>query len=467
MKVQFCGAARTVTGSKHLITTPGGKKLLLDCGLFQGASSSTGNYNQDFPFEPGQIDAMVLSHAHIDHAGNIPRLVKLGYGGPIYCTPATADLCTIMLADSAHIQEADTRYINEKRKAKDLPPIEPLYSKADVEAALQQFQTADYGTPFSPLPGVTAQFTDAGHILGSAALHLTFQTNTREVRLVFTGDIGRPNDRILRDPQPFAQADYIICESTYGNRTHEPRWDSDQKLLDIIVRTCVEKKGKLVIPAFSLGRTQELVYTMDRLNTEGKLPPVKVFVDSPLSINATEVMRRHPECFNPDIRDYMQHDPDPFGFGKLTYVNDVAESKRLNALQEPCIVISASGMAEAGRIKHHLKSTISDERNSILLVGYATPESLGGAIKAGKNPVRIFGDYYTVNAEVFTLDAFSAHADFNEMLDFLACQDKAQVKRIFLVHGEYNVQKAWRETLRIAGFKDVYIPDMEETIELE
>jgi metallo-beta-lactamase family protein len=486
MKLTFCGAARTVTGSKHLVTTHAGRNILLDCGLYQGVNGTddlptqaNGSNPKDkdakevspysnwqFPFDSAAIHTLVLSHAHIDHAGSIPRLVKLGFKGTIWCTPATYDLCEIMLADSAHIQEQDVAYVNKKRMAKNLPPIQPLYEQKDVDRMMQLMKRIDYNKPTTIEPGVTLTFTDTGHILGSAAVSLAIQDKARTIRLTFTGDIGRPHDKILRDPAPFPQADYIICESTYGNRLHEPRTDTDNRLLQIITDTCVKQKGKLIIPAFSLGRTQELVYAMDRMNTERRMPPIKVFVDSPLSVNATDVMRQHPECFNDDIRDYMQHDPDPFGYGKLTYIQDVEASKRLNDLKEPCIIISASGMAEAGRIKHHIKNNIGDARNTILLVGYASPTSLGGALRAGKNPVRIFGDWYEVKAGVQTMDAFSAHADYNEMLRFLSCQDKAQVQTIFLVHGEYDVQQDWRNTLRANGYPAVEIPDLGQVVNL-
>lgn len=484
MKISFCGAARTVTGSKHLVTTHTGRNILLDCGLYQGingaddlpedsktngpkdkdAKEASPYSNWQFPFDAAGIHTLILSHAHIDHAGNIPRLVKLGFKGTIWCTPATYDLCAIMLADSAHIQEQDVAFVNKKRLRRNLPPIQPLYEQADVDRMLRLMKRVDYKKPTQIEPGVTLTFTDAGHILGSAAVHLAMQDAQRTIRLVFTGDIGRPHDKILRDPAPFAQADYIICESTYGDRLHEARTDTDNRLLQIITDTCVNRRGKLIIPAFSLGRTQELVYAMDRMNTEGRMPPIRVFVDSPLSVNATDVMRRHPECFNEDIRDYMHRDPDPFGYGRLTYIQDVEDSKRLNDLKEPCIIISASGMAEAGRIKHHILNNVGDARNTILLVGYASPTSLGGALKAGKNPVRIFGDWYPVNAKVETMDAFSAHADYNEMLQFLACQDKSQVQKLFLVHGEYEVQQNWRTMLLKNGFKDVAIPDLGEVV---
>lgn len=466
MQLKFIGAARTVTGSKHLVITKKGKKILLDCGLFQGRGSETDQMNRHFSFSPSEIDTLILSHAHMDHAGNIPNLVKQGFNGTILCTPATVDLCSVMLADSAHIQESDMRYLNKKRRKLSLPQINPLYDMDDVIKAMQLFQPVKIDSWYDVNEEVRFKFTDSGHIIGSAAVNLEIRENEKIIRLFFSGDIGRSHDLILKNPQPFPQADYIICESTYGNRLHEDNSQARQTLLDCVIKTCISKKGKLLIPAFSLGRTQEIVYTLDRFKTEGKLPPVRVFVDSPLSVNATNVMRKHPEGFNNEILNYMKKDPDPFGFNTLEYIQDVEESKALNSFNEPCIIISASGMIEAGRIKHHLKNNIEDGRNTVLIAGYCSPNSIGGKLTAGQKKVRIFGNEYDVKADVRVITSFSAHADYKEMQSYLSCQDISKVKKLFLVHGEYEVQQDFRNKLIQQGFISVEIPEEGNTFDL-
>jgi len=464
MKIQFMGAARTVTGSKHLITTVRGTKILLDCGLFQGIE--TDDLNQNFRFEPSEVDYVVLSHAHIDHTGLIPRLVRQGFTGPIYCTPATADLCNIMLLDSAHIQETDLKRINERRERQGRPLIDILYEAADVEKALAQMKTVPYGQPFWLNDEVEVLYTDAAHLLGSAAISLTITEGSEKKHLFFSGDIGRPNDKILRMFSPFPQADYIICESTYGSTLHEPEPDMKAHLLQIVQETCVKNQGKLIIPAFAVDRTQEVVYALDQLASEGSLPVFPVYVDSPLAVKATRVMQDNEECFNPNILAYINKDGDAFDFKNLHYISDVADSKAINDRPGPCIIISASGMAEAGRIKHHIKNNIEDSRNTILLVGYASPSSLGGALKRGDAQVRIFGETFDVRARVAVMDSFSAHADYKEMLQFLSCQDAAKVKTVFLVHGELDKQLIWKGHLQAAGFQHVEIPDMYEGVDL-
>jgi metallo-beta-lactamase family protein len=459
MTLTFHGAARTVTGSKHLVTLANGKKILLDCGFFQGRGEETDGLNRHFAFDPSSIDILVLSHAHIDHSGNIPNLVKQGFRGKIYCTSATADLCKIMLADTAHIQESDAAFMNKRRAKKGQPKIKPIYNLKDVESALRLFIVSAMNTPTMLYDEVELKFTDAGHILGAAAINLRITENGKDTHITFTGDIGRSHDKILRAPAPFPQADYILCESTYGDRLHESNVESEQRLLEIVNRTCVENKGKLVIPAFSLGRTQEVVYALNNLSNQGKLPRIKVFVDSPLSVNATEIMKHHPEFFNSDILDVIKTDPDPFGFNGLSYIQDVNLSKQLNDYPEPCIIISASGMAEAGRIKHHIRNTISNPNNTILIAGYCTPQSLGGRLAAGQKNVYIFGDEFEVKASIETIHSFSAHADYKEMLDYLSCQDASKVSKVFLVHGEYPVQQEWRKKILAAGFKQVEIPE--------
>ena len=462
MTIQFFGAARTVTGSKHLLTTTTGTQVLLDCGLFQGIETDALNLN--FGFSPADVDFLVVSHAHIDHTGLLPKLVKDGFAGAIYATPATFALCQLMLADSARIQESDLKRINERRARQGREQIEALYTPSDVIETLSRFKTVNYHEIFYLTPEIAVLFTDAGHLLGSASVSLSIHENEQTTRLFFSGDIGRPHDKILRSPQKFPQADYIICESTYGNRLHETETDTKARLLEIVESTCVAKKGKLIIPAFSVDRTQELIYMLDQLSSEGLLPQIKVFIDSPLSVNATKVMREHEECFNPEILAYIKKDGDAFDFPNLHYVSAVEDSKKINDLKEPCIIISSSGMAEAGRVKHHIRHNIEDPNSTVLLVGYCTPNSLGGQLKAGDKTVKIFGENYQVNARVERMDAFSAHADYSEMIQYLDCQNKAAVKRVFLVHGEYEVQQDFQKKLLAEGYSDVYIPEMKEKV---
>lgn len=464
MKVQFYGAAQRVTGSKHLIETENGTKILLDCGLFQGINTT--ELNQQFGFDPKQVDYVILSHAHIDHTGLLPRLVRKGFQGKIYCTHATKSLCEVMLADSAGIQERDLERINKRRINRGEQPIEVLYTQADVDKTLSFFETFDYHKDYTVGTDATFKFFDTGHILGSAGIYLTLNAGAGTTTLFFTGDIGRPHDKILRNPEPFPQADYIIAESTYGNRLHAPEPDVKARLLAVVKKTCVDNKGKVIIPAFSVDRTQELVYALDQLESEGKLPPIPVYVDSPLSVKATMVMKNHEEEFNQDILAYIKRDGDAFGFSNLHYITDVQDSKALNVPNKPCIIISSSGMAEAGRIKHHLKNNIEDARNTVLIVGYCSPNSLGFAIKSGKGEVRIFGDSYQVNASVEVMDSFSAHADYAEMIDYLKCQNVGKVKQLFLVHGEIETQTAFAERLKEVGFQRIIIPQQGEGFDL-
>jgi metallo-beta-lactamase family protein len=460
MEIQFFGAARTVTGSKHVLTTASGTKILLDCGLFQGIG--TQELNQSFGFDPAQISYMVLSHAHIDHTGLLPRLVAKGFTGPIFCTSATMDLAEILLGDSAHIQEADLKRVNERRQRRNEPPLELLYDAKDVEQTLSQMVAKPYRQSFDVCPGVSCIFTDAGHILGSAAVNLTIaEAGQKTINLTFTGDIGRPSDRILKSPEAFPQADYIICESTYGNRLHQQVEDVKKELLEILQKVCVQGKGKLLIPAFSVGRTQEIVYALDQLEEENKLPKIPIFVDSPLSVKATAVMRKHKECYNPEILRYLHTgDGDAFGFDHLYYISERAESMELNNYNGPAIIISASGMAEAGRIKHHIAHHITDPNSAILFVGYCSPEGLGGRLKAGEKQVKIFGEEFDVACQIYVMDSFSAHADYNELMDFLACQNKGQVQKMFLVHGDYDTQLAFKDKLQAAGWGAIEIPEM-------
>lgn len=460
MRIEFKGAARTVTGSKHLITLYNGKKILLDCGLFQGRAAVEMNDNKNLGFDASAVDYCILSHAHIDHSGAIPYLVKKGFKGKIYCTDATRDLCEIMLVDSAHIQESDARYTNRRREQKGLEPIDPLYTIEDAKTALLQFESVKFEEWFKIDEEVDLCFTVVGHILGAGAINLKIKENGKTHKLCYTGDIGRQNHKIIKNPKPFPQADYIITECTYGDRLHADLSHSEGRLMEVVHETCVVKRGKLIIPAFSLGRTQEIVHALDRLETNGRLPNIKVFVDSPLSTNATEIMRNHPECYNKKVLDYMKVDSDPFGFNRLKYIRDVEESKMLNELKEPCIIISASGMMEAGRILHHLKNNISDKKNTILVVGYCAPSTLGNKIARGDKEVKIYGVDYEVKADVMTMDEYSAHGDYEEMITYLSCQDPMKIKEMYLVHGEYDVQLNYREKLEAAGFRNIRIPDL-------
>jgi metallo-beta-lactamase family protein len=459
MKIQFLGAAREVTGSKHLITLDSGKRILLDCGMYQGKGEETDAANRDLGFEPAQIDYLILSHAHIDHSGLIPYIMKMGFKGMVLCTPATRDLCSIMLADCGHIQEYDTKVNNKKRALEGLPPLEPIYTKDDAMVAMQMFVSVPYNMDFSVCDGVKCKFTDTGHILGAATSNLTITEGGEVKRLAYTSDIGRPNNPILIEPQKFPQADYIITESTYGDRLHEKREDALKKLQEITLKTCLDKKGKLIIPSFAVGRAQEIIYAYNRLFNLGWLPKIKIYVDSPLAVNATNIMRLHTECFNKAMVETLEKDPDPFGFNGLTYITDVEASKQLNTSKEPCVIISSSGMMEAGRVKHHLANNISNERTTILIVGYCEPKTLGGKIKRGEKKVSIHGRPYEVKAEIASLEAFSAHGDHDEMMVFLSCQDKNAIKRIFLVHGDEEAQDAYKKHLEFNRFKNIEIPE--------
>ncbi len=467
MKIQFCGAAREVTGSAHLLTLDDGFTILLDCGLYQGNTDEMKGFNEAWNFDPESVDCMILSHAHIDHSGRIPKLVRDGYQGDIHCTHATRSLCAIMLLDSAKIQEMDAHYFNkrQKRKGREDQLTEPLYTAKDAERALNQFEGHSYNRWFRIHEGVEVLFRDAGHILGSASVTIRIDQLGRQLSFGFTGDIGRPNRPILRDPMPMPEVDYLICESTYGDRDHENAPNEMTRFERIIRETCVVQKGKLVIPAFSVGRTQEIVYMLDQLETAGKLPRIPVYVDSPLAVNATTIFGAHPECFDKELNEYLLIDENPFGFNGLKYVRDAAISKKLNHSTEPCIIISSSGMMNAGRVKHHLYHHIDDPRNTFLIVGYCAPHTPGGRLRDGAKVLRVFGDERPVNAKVEVMDSFSAHADRHEMAAFLKNQ-KGKVRRIFLVHGTLGRQEAFRETLAGYGFDDVAIPELGEAFRL-
>ncbi len=462
INVQFFGAAQRVTGSKHMLTSPSGMRILLDCGLFQGINTSDLNLN--FGFEASEVDVLLLSHAHIDHTGLIPRLVKKGFKGKIFCTAATKSLCEVMLMDSAKIQSRDLERVNKRRTNRNEEPLEILYEEEHVEQALQMFETVRLESPFLLEENIRVTFYNAGHLLGSAGIYLEFLDEAKS--LFFTGDIGRPTDKILDSPSAFPQADYIICESTYGNKLHAAEIDMKSKLLEIVQHTCVEKRGKLIIPAFAVDRTQELVYALDQLVAEGSLPPIQVYVDSPLSVKATLIMRNHSEDFNDEILAYIKKEGDAFGFDNLHYITEVEDSKKLNASTEPCIIISSSGMAEAGRVKHHIANTVEDAKNTILMVGYCSPNSLGHALKTGEKTVQIHGQEKTVRAEVAIMDSFSAHADYEEIIAHLSCQDPKKVNCLYLVHGEIETQTAFKARLQDVGFENVYIPAHHESVNL-
>lgn len=458
MKISFHGAARTVTGSKHLLTLSNGKKYLLDCGLYQGMGKEIDELNHYFGFDPKEVGHLILSHAHIDHCGLIPKLIKDGYNGNVYATPATKDLATILMKDSAGIQENDLKFVNKTRARQGKPYISPLYVMADAERAVERLVTVDYGVWFKIDEHVQFMYLDAGHIIGSATVHLKINENGKEIRLTFSGDLGRYRDIILKSPDAFPQADYIIMESTYGNKLHEEIYNTPDGLLDWITRTCIQKKGKLIIPAFSVGRTQEILYALNQLEVENRLPDVACYVDSPLSLEATKVIESYPEYFNSRVQKILKSDHDPFTFKGLKFVKSVEESKSLNYRKDPLIIISASGMAEAGRVKHHISNNIENSRNAILMTGYCEPQSLGGRLKLHPKEVGIFGQQHEVNAEIGEIRSMSAHGDYEDMCQWLACQDPRQVKKLFLVHGEYEVQQDFRNRLISKGFLDVEIP---------
>jgi len=467
MEIEFLGATETVTGSRHLLITDNGKKILLDCGLYQGMGKETDELNRYLKLDPKEIESVVLSHAHIDHSGNLPLLVKEGFKGKIYCTEATLAVCSILLMDSAHIHENDVVFINKRRKKQGLPPYTPLYSVKDAERCLKRFYKVPMNADIMLNDEVKLKFTEAGHILGSAVTNLTLMRDKKpNIQLTYTGDIGRYDDLLMKNPAVFPQADYIICESTYGNKLHEKRIDATESLLQFVKRICCEKKGKLIIPAFSLGRTQEVVFTLNNLFNKGVLPKVKIYVDSPLSVSATDVMFEYRKELNENVQKTMEKDADPFGFETLTYITEVADSKSINDTNEPCIIISSSGMMDAGRVKHHLMNCLPSEKNGVLVVGYSSPNSLGGKLIRGDEEVKIFGELVNVKAEIKIISSYSAHADYEEMLKFLECQKKAKIKKLFLVHGEEEAKVEFKKTLEANGYKNVEIPTKAEIFEL-
>lgn len=466
MKISFHGAARTVTGSKHIVHIHPGKKLLLDCGMFQGMGRDTTRLNQEFGFDPKEINYVIISHAHIDHIGLLPKLVKEGYKGKIYCTKATAALADVLLRDSAHIQEMDVKFANKIRSQQGKPPEEPLYTTQDVLKVFPLLEVIDFHEWKKIDDQIEVMYTDAGHIIGSACVHLKLSENGKTVNITFSGDIGRYGDDILKSPEVFPQADFIIMESTYGDKLHPLTKPPAEHLLAQIEDTCLNKKGKLIIPAFSVGRTQELLYALNQLELENRLPRLKYYVDSPMSVATTEVVKKFPELYNNKVQEVLRRDEDPFMFRGLTMIEDVEESKALNFKDDPCVIISASGMAEAGRVKHHIANNIENPNNTILIVGYCEPESLGGRLRAGAKEVSIFGLEHRVMADVVVIESLSAHGDYEDMSQWLACQDPQQVRKIFLVHGEYEVQKGFSRRLQRKGFRDIEIPAQHQAIGL-
>ncbi len=458
--VTFWGAARTVTGSMHQLTTAG-KTVLLDCGLFQGKRSEAHTRNRDFPFRTRDIDAVVLSHAHVDHCGNLPNLVRRGFAGPIYCTPATRALVAVMLGDASKIQQEDANYLNRKLMRGEAK-VAPLFDARDVFRTLTKMQAVRYGEPFSVGKGMEVTFADAGHLLGSATVHLRLDTPSGEKRVTFTGDVGRPGLPILRDPEPIPACDLLISESTYGGHTHEPVEETADKLGDVVRRTA-ERGGRVIIPAFAVGRTQTVVYFLHQLISAGKLRDIPVFVDSPMANRATEVFRAHTECFDEETLALLESHPDLFGEKHVKYVESPNESVKLNRRDGPCVIISASGMCEAGRVLHHLKHGLGDARNTILIAGFQAKDTLGRRLVEGRPEVRVLGRPCPVKAEVVVLNGLSSHADHGDMLRMLGPL-AGKTARVRLVHGEPERAAKLAEGLKGIGFADVGIPDRGETV---
>lgn len=471
MKITFYGAAQTVTGSQHMVEV-NGLRLLLDCGLYQGKRAEANERNRHLPFDAKTVDVLVLSHAHTDHAGNIPNLTRSGFRGDIVCTHATRDLCAVMLLDSAHIQERDAEFVNRKHRKRGKPEVEPIYTSQDASASLDYFTSQSYNRPRQIAPGITLTLLDAGHMLGSAtvALDIADQASRQDVRLVFSGDIGRKGIPIIRDPQTPDRADILIMESTYGDRTHAPYPDAEKELERIINNT-YRRGGKIIIPAFAVGRTQQVVYTLNQLAQRGDIPRLPIYVDSPLAVNTTDVFRSHPECYDEETRSFIMGGMsgngrrDPFGFSHLIYTRSVDESKQLNFLREPAIIISASGMAETGRILHHLRNNIEDPRTTVLIVGWQAPDTLGRRLVDGEKVVRIFGEEYHNNAQVEVLNGFSGHADSSELLAWVEAIGR-KPRRTFLVHGEPDAANTLAAALRSRLGLAVDVPAWKQSFEV-
>lgn len=447
------GAAEEVTGSKHFLNI-GGETIMVDCGAFQGHRDEADEKNRNWQFEPSSLQALILTHAHYDHCGLIPLLPEKGFNRNIYTTPASRDLANLIMMDAAHIQVKDLEYLRKKAMKKGIPfEKEPLYTESKVVESLQLFVTVSYHRPFTISDGIEVQFYDAGHILGSAITFLEVKRNSKSLRIGFSGDLGRKNLPILRDPEHIPSVDYLIFESTYGDRLHEPIEEAGQKLAEIVRKT-VDRKGKIIIPAFAVERTQELVYILHLLNDDGKIPRIPIYVDSPMAANATAIFRVHQECYDEEVRKaFINHHKNPFGFNELIYVMSTEDSKRLNDLKEPAVIISASGMCESGRILHHLANNIENPRNTILIVGFMAQNTLGRRIAEKQPGVKIFGDIYKLKAEVIVMDSFSAHADQNDILNYISEIDQGRLKGVFLVHGEPDAQYCLKNLLEENGHK--------------
>lgn len=461
MKIAFHGAAQTVTGSKHLISF-NDKKILLDCGMFQGMGKDTVKRNANFGFNPQEVNYVFLSHAHIDHSGLLPKLVKEGFTGKIYATPATIDVAKVLLKDSAFIQKQDITYLNKQRKEEGRELLTPLYSPEDVDKTCELFVPIHYHQPIQVSEDIVVEYFDVGHIIGSATVYLTLTERGKRTTIAFSGDVGRYGDPILHSPEAFPQVDYMIVESTYGNKVHDPIETYSEDLYKNILHTCIEKRGKLIIPAFSVGRTQELLYALNDLELEGRLPDIEYYVDSPMSTRVTEIVKKHPECYNRSLQKLLKKGFDPFHFKGLKYITDKRESQSLNSNHNPMVIISASGMAEAGRVKHHIANSIENWRNTIMMIGYCEPESLGAKLKERPENIKIFGIPHPVKADIVSLNSMSAHADYNDLSQYLACQEPRDVKRLFVVHGEPDVQVEFKRRLLKKGFLDIEIPEMHQ-----
>ncbi|MDO9545168.1 MAG: MBL fold metallo-hydrolase [Pelolinea sp.] len=465
MKIRFYGAARTVTGSQHLIEV-NGKKLLLECGIFQGRRREFYERNCCFAFDPKDIDAVILSHAHIDHSGNLPNLVKQGYDNPIYATPPTAELAAIMLRDSGHIYQENAEYLNKKKRKHGQPAVEPLYTVLDAEKVPDLFREVDYDESFEPISGVTAHLVDAGHILGSAAVILDVEENGKKTRLWFSGDIGRERLPLLRDPIMPKDVDVLMMECTYGDKAHRDPESAYIEFRDVVKRT-IARGGKVVVPAFAVGRTQELVYALNRMITEGEVPRIPVFVDSPLAINATEIFQKHPDYYDDETHDFVRTGKHPaLTFPGLRYTRPVSESKEINEMHEPMVIISASGMAEAGRILHHLIANIGDARNTVCIVSWQAPHTLGRRLAERQKRLRIFGEEFDVRAEIATIGGLSAHAGQDMLLKYARSANANGLKHIFLVHGDEEPAAILMEKMKEEGISKVSFPERGDVFEI-
>jgi metallo-beta-lactamase family protein len=446
------GGAEEVTGSKHFLRVDN-QLIMVDCGAFQGHRAEAEEKNRNWSFDADKVDSLILTHAHYDHCGLLPLLKKKGFEGSIYSTPATRDLANLIMMDSAHIQAKDIEYLKKKALKKgEVFDKQPLYTERDVLECLEHFITISYHRSFIVSENVSTQFYDAGHILGSALTVFNINKNAKELRIAFSGDLGRKNLPILRDPEPIPPVDYLVMESTYGNRLHDPIESATDQLADV-VRQTVERRGKIIIPAFAVERTQELVYILHLLNDQGRIPKIPVYVDSPMATNATSIFRVHQECYDEEIRQaFIDHHENPFGFNELTYVVSTEESKKLNALKGPAVIISASGMCESGRILHHLSNNIQEPRNTILIVGFMAQNTLGRRILEKHQEVKIFGELHSLRANVVVLNTFSAHADYNDILEYVSALDSRRLKKIFLVHGEPEAQSNLKRQLEEKGY---------------